>query len=351
MPIPGITINIQTPQEAALPEIDDVVGIIGPVGTGGSATAGNLVSGNTLATFAAVVGTDGFVLEALTQLFANVTVDVVYSPTVASPSTTQVATAIDLLDNYEDTVTLLLLPGNLGGTGATANVNVAKAQSWAANPERVGRAIVNAPRAGATVALRRAAAVTWAAANTPDRVMAVFGGEGAGEYVQGAWLGAALRIAADNGRQWGVQLGRVRGLGALQDTMSLASADLALLDGANISSVVTINGVHRIAGGSFDYASADDPQRDWSVARVVDHAQRIVRQRWEQGGMIGSTASSSSLAAELEAALSPLIINGELTSASVTPVSAVGANRTFDIPLGVQTPAGSLTVNLRLTLA
>ena len=349
MPLPTITVNVRPPQPAppAPFTVDDVVGVVGELGTGASATAGTLIVGDSVADFS-TLGT-GDTLTAITQLLAQVEVEVVASPVVTSATNTQVEAAIDLLGTHDEPITLVMLTGALGGTGATANANVDHLSDWVSEPGRLARAIVNADNTGTTQAARVAAAIAWAPNNVGERVMGVFNGPDGG-YSQGAWLGGALLVAAQRGRGWGIQMAPVTGAGTLENNLTLGATDLTNLDNADLSSLITLNGVTRIAGGSFAYSNASEPQRDWSVARVVDHVEHIIRNEWITRGMVGSTDPHSILAGQLQTALG-IIVGTELVSATVAPAGGVGANRIFDVTAEIRTPAGSITVNITLQLA
>ena len=343
MPLPTITINVN-PAQAVTPVAlrDEVVGIVGPVGASGSGAAGTLVDGDAIADFipsqldaASVTG------EAISQLLNQVAVDVVWSPTVASPTVAQIATAMDLLATHSPPVSLVMLTGDMGAQAA----NLTKLQSFCADETRLARGVVAAVQTGNSLAARTAAAVTGAA-GLGNRVMMVFGKPAAAtSWSTGAWLGAALRTASQRGRQWGIQMIPVTGAGTLQDMMSLGTSQLETLDDAGISSLIIAEGATRIAGGFFSYA-AGDPQRDWSVARVVDHAEHILRRTWLTR-LVGSTASLPVMATVLEDGLRQLIGN-EITAVGIVGTGSEGASRTFDVSLSVPTPAGNIVINLTL---
>ena len=343
MPLPDITININPAQAVApTPLRDEVVGIVGPVGASGSGAAGTLVDGSALADFipgqvdaASVTG------EAVSQLLNQVTVDTVWSPTVASPTVAQIATAIDLLATHSPPVSLVMLVGNMGAQAA----NLTKLQTFCADTTRLARGVVAAVQTGNTLAARSAAAVTGAS-GLGDRIMMVFGKPAAAtSWSTGAWLGSALRTASQRGRQWGIQMIPVTGAGTLQDMMSLGTAQLVDLDNAGISSLIIAEGATRIAGGFFNYA-AGNPLRDWSVARVVDHVEHILRRTWLTR-LVGSTSSLPAMAAVMQSSLDQLIGN-EITAVGVVGTGAMGASRTFDVSLSVPTPAGNIVINITL---
>lgn len=349
MPLPNITVTVRQPAPPP-PQaftVDDVVGVVGQLGTGATATAGTLIVGDSVSDFSTLGA--GNTLTAITQLLNQVEVSVVCSPVVTSASSTQIAAGINLLATHTAPITLVMLTGAEAGAGAAANANVTFLQDWLSAPGRLARGIVNADNTGTTQTARVAAAIAWAALNTPDRIMAVFNGPDGG-YSQGAWLGGALRIAAERGRGWGIQMAPVTGAGTLENSLSLGSQDLINLDNANISSLITEQGVTRIAGGEFDYASATEPQRDWAVARVIDHVEHILRNEWLTRGMVGSTEEPEVLATQLQTALNT-IIGTELVSGTVLPGDSVGANRAFNVEAEIRTPAGSITVTITLQLA
>ena len=343
MPIPSITININPAQAAVTtPLRDDVVGIVGPVGSSGSGAAGTLVTGDALSDF--VPGGIDAASEGglfLSQLLNQVEVETVWSPTVASPTATQVATAMDLLATHSSPASIVALVGNLGDTAA----NRTKLQDFCADSTRLARGIINAVQTGNSLAARTTAAVTGTGGGLPNRLMAIFNKPTA-NYANGAWLGGVLNIAARRGRQHGIQMATVTGAGVLQDSISLGTTQLATLDAAGISTLITAEGATRIAGGFFNYTPDTNPLRDWSVARVVDHVEHLLRRTWLVQ-LVGSTLDLVVMASILRNAVAPLL-NSELRSVSITGVSASGASRTFNVDLDVITPAGDVTVNITL---
>ena len=343
MPLPTITVNIN-PAQAAIttPLRDDVVGIIGPVGSSGSGAAGTLVNGDALSDF--VPGAVDAASEtglAISQLLNQVEVDTVWSPTVASPTATQVAAALALLATYEDPISVVLLVGNLGDQAP----NRTALQSFCSDTTRLARGIINAVQTGNTLAARAAAAVTGTGGGLPDRLMAVFNKPSA-NYASGAWLGAALRTAALRGRQHGIQMVTVTGAGSLQDNISLGTAELTTLDNAGISTLITAEGATRIAGGFFNYSPETNPLRDFNVARVTDHVEHLLRRTWITQ-LVGTTLDLPVMASVLSDTLAPLV-GGEIEAVTVSGASASGASRTFDVALTVRTPAGNVIVNITL---
>ena len=343
MPIPSITININPAQAAVTtPLRDDVVGIVGPVGSSGSGAAGTLVVGDAVGDF--IPGAVDAASETglfISQMLNQVEVPTVWSPTVASPTATQVATAMDLLSTHSAPTTVVALVGNLGDQAS----NRTKLQSFCADSTRLARGVINAVQTGSNLAARTTAAVTGTGGGLPDRLMAIFNKPSA-NYANGAWLGATLRTAALRGRQWGIQMVPVTGAGALQDSISLGTPQLTTLDDAGISTMITAQGATRIAGGYFNYSPATNPLRDWSVARVVDHAEHLLRTAWLTR-LVGTTISLPSMASVLEETLQPLVGN-EITAVGVAGTTVSGASRTFDIALSVITPAGNIIVNITL---
>ena len=343
MPIPSITIRINPAQAVVTtPLRDDVVGIVGPVGASGSAAAGTLVSGDDISDFipSQIVAT-GETALAISQILNQQPVDIVWSPTVASPTVAQVATAMDLLGNYRNAPTIVMLVGDLGDQAA----NRTKLQSFCEDTTRLARGVINAVQTGNNLAARAAAAVTGTGGGLPNRLMAIYN-KPAANYANGAWIGAALRLTAQRGRQWGIQMAPVTGAGILQDQITLATTELETLDNAGISTLITAQGATRIAGGFFNYTPTTHPMRDWSVARVVDHVEHLLRATWLTQ-LVGTTLSLPAMASVLTDAVRPLI-GSEIRSVSITGVSITGASRTFDVNLTVLTPAGNIIVNITL---
>ena len=340
MPLPTIEVNVTTPAVAAVsPLRDDVVGVVGPLGTSATAAAGTLVSGDQLADFSEAVVGAGETYAALSQLLAQVEVETVWSPTVASPTPAAFATAVDLLATYQSPISLVLPIGALGYNAA----NLTKLQAFAQDSTHLARVVVNANQTGNNLTARSAAAIAGAG-SLGNRILMVYN-KPATSYANGAYLGAALRLAATRGRGWGIQMAPVAGAGVLQDHLNLGTTELSNLDAAGISSLITAEGATRIAGGNFAYA-AGDPQRDWNVARVVDHVEHLIRSTWLRA-LVGSTLSLSEEAGILQAAVDPLVGN-ELVDISISGESAMGARRVFAADMSIVTPAGAIVVNLTI---
>ena len=340
MPLPSITVTVApSPVTAVSPLRDEVVGIVGPTGTGSSAAVGTLESGDQLSDFpSGDVGT-GETYNAISQLLGQVEVETVWSPTVAAPSEAQFATAVDLLATYRNPVSMVLPIGALGYAAA----NLTKLQTFCADGTHLARAVVNANQTGGNLADRAAAAVT-SAAGLGNRIWMIYN-KRANSYLNGAYMGAVLALAATRGRGWGIQMAPVAGAGVLQDHLNLGATALTALDDAGISSLITAEGATRIAGGFFNYP-AGDPQRDWSVARVIDHVEHIIRRTWLRA-LVGSTLSLAEESSVLQASVDPLV-GSEVVDVSVTGISVNGANRTFGVVVELVTPAGNINVELTI---
>lgn len=342
MPVPTIEIRINPADTAVVtPLRDDLVAMVGPVGTGTGA-AGTLVTGDALDDF--IPGAVDAASEtglAISQILNQQSVNIVWSPTVASPTATQVATAMDLIGTHPTPPTIVMLVGNLGDSAA----NRTKLQDFCADTTRLARGVINAVQTGNSLAARTTAAVTGTGGGLPDRLWAVFN-KPTGNYASGAFVGAVLRQAAQRGRQWGIQMAQVTGAGVLQDMITLGTTQLTTLDDAGISTLITAQGSTRIAGGYFNYSPATHPMRDWSVARVVDHVEHLLRRTWLTQ-LVGTTISLPAMASIMRSAVAPLIGN-EIQAISILGTAVDGASRTFDINLTVLTPAGNIIVNITL---
>ena len=342
-PLPTIEVNINPPPTVvSIPLRDDVVGIVGPVGTTGSGAAGTLVAGDALSDFSpgAVDGASETGLF-LSQMLNQQGVETVWSPTVASPTATQVATAMDLLATHGTPVSIVALVGDLGNSAP----NRTKLQDFCADPTRLARGVINAVQTGNSLAARTTAAITGTGGGLPNRIMAIFN-KPSGNYASGAWLGATLALAAQRGRQHGIQMATVNGAGVLQDSISLGTTQLTNLDAAGISTLITAEGETRIAGGYFNYSPETNPLRDWSVARVTDHVEHLLRRTWITQ-LVGSTSDLPVMASVLTSAISPLV-GTEIVAITIVGVDQTGASRTFNVDLTVRTPAGNVIVNITL---
>ena len=355
MALPTITITTETIAQPPLIRIDEVVGVIGPIGTAGGGTAGTGAVGtiyhqNTLQgtgnILAAALGDNGDAFDVIRDMLSQVSVDVVFSPLTVVPATglaTQANwdAALNALRGYTRSVTTVLIPRDYTqGVNATgAGTGVASLETFCDNID--ARAVISAPQD--TVAN----AVSWGGANAGPYVMGVFNGP-SGRLPAGLWLGAALRVAATNreGRGHGIQLARVTGAGTLQHVLNIGVTDLDNLDAANVSSIVDHNNRHVITGGEFNYTSDTELQRDWAIARVVDHAKHLLIDRWDD--LVGSTRPISVLATRLEEALAP-IVGTEIVSGVVSGVSGAQGHKIFNLDLDIIHPVTSVEVHIRIT--
>ena len=354
MPLPSITITTETIAQPPAVRIDEIVGVIAPAGSDAIALGAGetFVHGNTLVgtpnPLAAALGTNGDAFEAITDLLAQVQVDIVYAPldiSTGSPTPAQILTrfnaAADAIQRYSRGITTILVPRDYhqaaNGTGAStmlAALNTLCARIFA-------RGVVSTPQdTGAN-------AVAFWLANRAPYLWGVFNGA-AGRLPAGAFLGGALRTAALNreGRAHGIQLQPVSGISALQHSLNLGVTDLTNLDAASVCSIILHNGQHRIAGGDFHYASDTELQRNWSIARVVDHAKHLLLDRWDT--LVSSTRPLSVLATRLEEALTP-IIGIEVQAATVTGLRAAGGTKDFQLDLSLIHPTERITVHIALT--
>ena len=347
MALPTITITTETVAQPPSVRIDEVVGVVGPVGTGGTGVAGTLYHANTLQgtgnVLSAALGSDGDTRRIISDLLSQVTVEIIFSPVVVTAGTTTETlwdAAVDLLKGADPKVTTILVARDYtqaeNGVGAGGGV----AELARISGELNARAVVSGPQDSA------ANFITWMNANSGPNVMGIFNGP-VDVPPSGLWLGAALRVAAVNreGRGHGIQLAVVSGAGTLQHTLNLGLSTLTNIDNANGSSIILHNGRHRIAGGEFNYASQTELQRDWAIARVVDHAKNLITNRWD--GLSGSPKSLPVLATRLEESLAP-IVGTEIVRGTVTGVGGTGGNKIFNLDLDIIHPVNSMEVHIRI---
>ena len=354
MPLPMWDISVTSAPIPPANAVAEVVVVPGPPGAGtGTGTVGNLYEGRSFdGPLAAALGTDGYVRDEVRGLLAQVGPTVVYSPTVASPTAEQIVAAVNLaINSGSHTPTLILLPGTLGNNSSTAAdsaLTTIAGNTVAGRDDLLARVIVNAPKLSGrdTIAQRRADAVTFAGHNAHPRSITVFNGA-SGKWPAGYWLGAALREASNSrfGRARGIQLAPVRGIGTLEFNLLLGSPDLTALDTAGVTSIINTSQGPAIAGGNFGYTSTTDPQRDWSIARVTDHAGQLLHDAWL--ALQRDHYSPEILAGKLTTALAP-IIGTEVVGATVTMVQQAQGNYTVDMTLNYSQALTGLTVRLHL---
>ena len=213
-------------------------------------------------------------------------------------------------------------------------------------------------------------AVEWAnAGNVRPNVMGVFNRTD-NEWPGAAWLAAALNVAAEHGRQRGIELARVTGVTNLQYELSYSpretvTTDVSRLVGAYLSTLVRRRGHVQIVGDTLKGVS--DARQRWSVALVVHHAQRLAEQAKEP--FIGHGASPSTVtrvASHVERAIRQLTRTApgadgnlrprELRFASVIPhpvynTAAARANGQVELEGRFGTISPARTIRTRITLA
>ena len=101
----------------------------------------------------------------------------------------------------------------------------------------------------------------------------------------------------------------------LRHNLTPFSSALVQLDERGVSTIVAEQGLHKIVGDEFKPATTGDPQRFWSIGRVVDH----VEQRLTTAArlFIGSTYSVDRIGIHLTRELNPLIAAGEILGGTV----------------------------------
>ena len=203
-------------------------------------------------------------------------------------------------------------------------------------------------------------AVEWAnAGNVRPNVMGVFN-KTDNEWPGAAWLAAALDVAAEHGRQRGIELARVTGVTNLQYELSYSpretvDTDVSRLVGAYLSTLVRRRGHVQIVGDSLKGVA--DARRFWSVALVVHHSQRIAELAKEPFIGVGATPSTvTRVASHVERAVRQLVPR-ELRFASVIPhpvYNTAEARANGDVELegifGTISPARTIRTRIRLAI-
>ena len=348
MAVPSVNFTVDSTTVESVKPSGDVVFVVGPPGTGGTGAVGTLYYGDKLADFTGVVGTAGDVRDFIDALFSQVGVDLVYSPTAAAPTNTQIGAAIDLANDASKKPTILHVVGDLTAVSDATTVN-AVATKLALVAGSLGcRAVANTPQDSA------ASAVAWGNNNGDGRLIGVFNqnktGASSYKFPSGFWIGAALNVAANRGRAWGINFASVKGLAELRHDLAPYSSVLSSLDAAGVSAMVNDQGVERIIGDEFKADSATDPQRFWTIGRVVDHVQRTLEAQARL--LIGSTRSADRMAIKLTMALNPIVHAGELVSGTVAADSArtQGATKYFKADLGLKYATNIVNVEFGFTV-
>ena len=316
MAVPGVNFTIAPAHTPTPHSVDDVVFLVGRVGAGSSGTIadGTFYEGDTLADLATILGTDGHSREFLAAVLGRVSPHVIYQPVGLAGDATAITNALATVYDAGRTPTVLHVAGDFTAPSDSPAVN-AIVTALETHCEALNcRAVANA--AQDTVAN----AVAWGNNNGKPRVIGVFnqgGSSGAYTMPAGPWLGAALAQAEEHGRAWGINLARVTGQTGVRHALSPYSSNLVTLDAAGVSSIVSDNGILKIVGDEFKTASDTDPQRFWSIARVVDHVEE--RLTAAARAFISSTYSADRIAIHLTRELNPLIAAGEILGGSVVP--------------------------------
>ena len=165
-------------------------------------------------------------------------------------------------------------------------------------------------------------AVEWAnAGNVRANVMGVFN-RADNDWPGAYWLAAALDVAAEHGRQRGIELARVTGVTNLQYELSYSpraavTTDVSRLVGAYLSTLVRRRGQVQIVGDSLK--GVTDARQTWSVAVVIHHARRLAEAAGESFvSDEGDEITITRLASHVEQAVRQLVPR-ELRAASVIP--------------------------------
>lgn len=341
----------------------DVIGFTGMIGftgtraggdldTPGTARAGTLVSGTSMAAFGVdVVGPGSPVTDFLEAMFAQATpARVHWSPVAAEGNAAAIIQAMQLLKdntgNLADDEPTVLHHAGAETYGADAGPLCVKLGQLADQLEC--RAYVNAPPASA------AAAVAWANGKTSDHVVGMFNavnGAGNAYHLPGGYaIGAMLRHAADYNRARGLNFAPVRGVHRTQLQISVDSDDFTELDAAGIMTIAR-NGQHfQLYGGRFKYADANDPKTRITVARIRDYAAQ--RLNAVAQNFLSDTLSNSKCIDRLEEVLAPMKSARELLDYTVNlrPLRTSQRQRVFAVTLFVVTPIEVVEIEILVTV-
>ena len=155
--------------------------------------------------------------------------------------------------------------------------------------------------------------------------MGVFNRANGTRWPGGLWLGGALEVTGEFGRQRGIEHARVSGITSLQHNLSHSprlsvTTDVSRIVGAYLSTLVFRNGHYEIVGDTF--RGVADARKHWSTSRVVHHLEHVLETAGEHYTGQGITRQRLITIAEgLEKAGRTLVTNGELSALTVIPAS------------------------------
>ena len=363
MAVPNVTFIVEPVIAAPAHHLDEVIFVVGVTGTGGAGVPGELVYGANGGDFDASVGTDGDLHEFITDLYSKAEPDMVVSFYITDKvDPNNIANRIDqtpaeliisieealaLVDQANHKPTVLHVAGDATAPGNSPDASEIVTMLETICERLECRAVANA--AQDTIAN----GIAWGLLNGKPRVMGVFNQDitsAGNQFPAGHWLGAVLAVSGDNGRAWGINYAAVPGVTQLLHPLTIGStSDLTSLDANGVSSIVVDEGLFEIIGDEFKTASEEDPQRFWSVGRVVDHVERTLTQFAHQ--FVGSTRSADRVAVRLTEALNPIIDGGEILSGSVVADSEreQGVTKNFILELEILYATNILNVRTRFS--
>ena len=375
---PGIVFTHNAPSPPPARRGDDVVFAAGLLGTGATAGPGDTVTITSVADLAAL-GSDGPLRlclgDLLDQQLVTVVVQAVTATTAGKPSGAEVSAALEVARAMSSPPTVMMAPALTAGSDADASLaNSSAASAVAAKLKSLAAefddtiAILDPPGSAGHSAANAAAAValanTWAGNNRGQRAMCVFNGprmSSGWRPACGAWLGAALARSTRQGRAWGLADTPVNA-GQLQYDLTSSRSPTAT---TQISSLVGnyISVLHQAPGGAVIVGETmggyTDVRRLWSVQRVVDHADLIMRGavREHMGGAT-TVPTLREVAGIMQRAGRQLVQQTpkELNDVTVTvdealndPAARLAQTAYFDVTYQTIIPLSQVRVNVTLT--
>ena len=214
--------------------------------------------------------------------------------------------------------------------------------------------------------------VAWldqAASPARNRVRPIFGRIGVAadhEPAGGFFLGAAIRQASRFGRQAGINLAPVLGVGSLVEDLSYSvigsiDTDVKNLVNAYGSAIFSGDSGYALIGDTFKGADPNDPRRFWSPLISVDYA--LTQARIAAAPLLGNDATGNTrsyrrgLAVVIAESLGESVLNGELAGARARPHptrntrASIAARRVvIQTFLTVILPTNEITVEANLVL-
>lgn len=376
---PSIVFTYDAPPSPPARRSQDRIFVVGVQGSGASAKAGDSVTIDNSTDLDAVLGADGSLRlcigDILGQVQATIGIVIPAQSTPGKPTAAEVNAALEASRALTQPPTVIYPVALTAGTDADASLRnstlastvAAKAKSLAIEFDDT-IAILEPPGAAGHTSANAADAVananTWGALNRGVRGLCVFNGprmatgfRGAG----GAFIGAALSRTVRNGLAWGLADAPVN-VGQLQyDLTSSPSPTVTTQISSLVGNFFSV--LHTRPGGAVivgeTMSGYSDVRRLWSVQRVVDHAEYLMRGAVAAHmGEATTIPTLREIAAIMQAAGRVLVQQEpkELNGVTVTvdeslndPAARLAQTAFFDVIYDLIIPLSQVRVNVTLT--